>query len=73
MLVLGDHELVEGGEHQHYEHGRCYSCVKDELQEVLQVPSPYTVIYPGAMMIHLESGVREIYLTLNTQVPHSEQ
>ena len=75
MFVLGDHQLVEGGKHEHHEHGRCKSCVEDELQEVLHVPSPYTVIDPGAVMIHLDIRVScgEFYLTLNIQVPHSEQ
>lgn len=55
MLVLGGHKLVEGGEHKHHEHTRRKGCVQDELQEVFEVPSPHTVIHPGAMMIHLEN------------------
>jgi hypothetical protein len=55
MLILGGHKLVEGGEHKHHEHPRRQGCVQDELQEVLQVPRPYTVVHPGAMMIHLEN------------------
>lgn len=74
MLAFWDHELIKGGEHKEYEHRCCQSCIENELQEVFEIGCANTIINPGAVMIHLHTlRFQDTMITLNTQLPHSEQ